>query len=233
MGVKFGVGFCARFSSLHSSKTAMPATPVSNSMSAGNALRVPELRKLNNFDNAYNGAFSIVAYVTNRFLIDHLLRAGRMLTDNDFEALVIWGVLAHQGVAHLMPPGVMPSAVLDERGRFGESDHMIRPILLRDIAQITGIPRETTRRKLAQLAEKKYISKVKQGWVISADRVEPELREFTRESAMRLLAVADEIMTALRDVDGREDAPSTTSAQTAPPSIKPDSNDLAAQIGPI
>ncbi|MBK9442517.1 MAG: hypothetical protein IPN53_14935 [Comamonadaceae bacterium] len=181
-------------------------------MSTTIALRVPELRKLKNFVNAYNGAFSIVAYVTNRFLIDHLLRAGRMLTDNDFEALVIWGVLAHQGVAHLMPPGVMPSAVLDERGRFGENDHMIRPILLRDIAQITGIPRETTRRKLAQLAEKKHISKVNQGRVTSIDQVEPELREFTRESVMRLLVVADKITVDLRDVDGRAGVPSTTSA---------------------
>ncbi len=164
---------------------------------------MPELRKLKNFESAYNGAFSIVAFAANRFLIDHLLRAGRMLTDNDFEALVIWGVLAHQGVAHLMPPGMLPSAVLDERGRFGENDILIKPLRLRDIAQITGIPRETTRRKLALLAEKKYISKVSQGWVISSERTEPELRDFTRESVMRLLAVADEIMAALRDADGR------------------------------
>lgn len=175
-------------------------------MSASNALRVPELRKLKNFENAYNGAFSIVAYATNRYLIDHMLRVGRMLTDNDFEAMVIWGVLAHQGVAHLMPPGVLPSAVLNERGRFGDSDVLIKPLRLRDIAQITGIPRETTRRKLAQLAEKRYISKVAQGWVISADQVEPVLRDFTRESVMRLLAVADEIMTALRDADARAPA---------------------------
>ena len=39
------------------------------------------------------------------------------------------------------------------------------------------------------------------GWVVSAERVEPELREFTRESVFRLLAVADEIMAALKDAD--------------------------------
>jgi hypothetical protein len=37
--------------------------------------------------------------------------------------------------------------------------------------------------------------------VVSAERVEPELREFTRESVVRLLAVADEIMVALKDAD--------------------------------
>lgn len=181
----------------------MPPNPISAPRPAGNALRVQELRKLKNFDNAYNGAFSIVAYVTNRYLVDHMLRVGRILTDNDFEAMVIWGVLAHQGVAHLMPPGVLPTAVLDERGRLGDNETLIKPLRLRDISQITGIPRETTRRKLAQLAQKKYINKVTQGWVISADRVEPDLREFTRESVMRLLAVSEEIMTALRNADER------------------------------
>lgn len=181
----------------------MHTNPIFEPMPANNALRIPELRKLKNFENAYNGAFSIVAYATNRYLIDHMLRVGRVLTDNDFEAMVIWGVLAHQGVAHLMPPGSLPSAVLNESGRLGDTDVLIKPLRLRDIAQITGIPRETTRRKLAQLERKRYISKVAQGWVISADQVEPMLRDCTRDSVMRLLAVADEIMTALRDADAR------------------------------
>ncbi|MFZ4482000.1 MAG: hypothetical protein ACOYNZ_19150, partial [Rhodoferax sp.] len=110
-----------------------------------------------------------------------------------------------------------PSAVLDERGRFGENDILIKPMRLRDIAQITGIPRETTRRKLAMLADKKYISKVAQGWVISSERTEPDLRDFTRESVMRLLAVADEITTALRDADARAGAPSTPGATNSAP----------------
>ncbi len=179
-------------------------------MPASNSQRVLELRNLKNFEKAYDRAFSVVAYATNRYLIDHMLRVGRALTDNDFEAMVIWGVLAHQGVAHLMPPGILPSAVLNERGRFGENDILIKPLRLRDIAQITGIPRETARRKLALLAEKKYINKVVQGWVISSERTEPELRDFTRESVMRLLAVADEIMTALRDADAVVGTPPAT-----------------------
>jgi hypothetical protein len=218
-----GLNFCcypARFRLTKppkSRQTAMPHTPIAPSIPASNSLRIPELRKLKNFESAYNGAFSIVAYATNRYLIDHLLRVGRVLTDNDYEAMVIWGVLAHQGVAHLMPPGVLPSAVLDERGRFGENDHLIKPMRLRDIAQITGIPRETTRRKLAMLADKKYISKVTQGWVISSERTEPDLRDFTRESVMRLLAVADEIMAALRDADARAGLPPTASATNSAP----------------
>lgn len=172
-------------------------------LSTINHKRISELRHLKDFEAAFDGAFGIVAYATNRFLIDHMLRVGRILTQNDFEAMVIWGVLAHQGVAHLMPPGVLPSAILSERGRAVTDESQIKPLRLRDISDITGIARETTRRKLNLLAEKHFVRKVPQGWVISAERVEPELRDFTRESVMRLLAVADEIMTALRDSDDR------------------------------
>lgn len=184
----------------------MQHLPLSPSMSAINHQRIAELRQLKDFDAAYDGAFSIVAYATNRFLIDHMLRVGRILTQNDFEAMVIWGVLAHQGVAHLMPPGVLPSAVLSERGRVVTDDSQIKPLRLRDIADITGIPRETARRKLAHLAERHFVRKLAQGWAISSERVEPELRDFTRESVMRLLAVADEIMAALRNADHRAGA---------------------------
>ncbi|MBP9904551.1 MAG: hypothetical protein KBF66_03270 [Rhodoferax sp.] len=175
--------------------------PVPGPMPTSNFQRVPELRKLKNYENAYNRAFGIVAFATNRYLIDHMLRVGRMLTDNDFEAMVIWGVLAHQGIAHLMPPGLLPSSILSENGRVSNDVELARPLLLRDIAEITGIPRETARRKLAQLAEKKLVHKTALGWVIVGDRLEPELRDFTRESVTRLLAVADEILTALRDAD--------------------------------
>lgn len=172
-------------------------------LSATNHQRIADLRQLKDFDAAYNGAFGIVAYATNRFLIDHMLRVGRLLTQNDFEAMVIWGVLAHQGVAHLMPPGVLPSAILSERGRSAKDDSQIRPLRLRDISDITGIPRETARRKLAHLAQQHFVRKVSQGWVVSTERVDPDLRDFTRESVMRLLAVSDEIMAALRDADDR------------------------------
>jgi hypothetical protein len=110
--------------------------------------RIASLRALGDADKAFDGAFSIVAFIINRFIIDHLLRCGRQLTGGDFEALVIWGVLAHQNVAHLMPPGSLPTAVLGEDGRLAEGLDRLRPLRLRDVAQITGIPRETVRRKL-------------------------------------------------------------------------------------
>jgi len=190
---------------------AMNNSPTPAPMPAINHQRIAELRQFNNFEAAYDGAFGIVAFVTNRFLIDHMLRVGRLLTQNDYEAMVIWGVLAHQGVAHLMPPGLLPSAILSERGRL--NDNQIKPLRLRDITAITGIPRETTRRKLAQLEQNHFVRKVSSGWMASTERIEPDLRTFTRESIMRLLAVADEVMSALRDADAR----ASSAGPTKPP----------------
>jgi DNA-binding IclR family transcriptional regulator len=100
-----------------------------------------------------------------------------------------------------MPPGSLPTAILTEKGRLAGATEGLRPLRLRDIAQITGIPRETARRKLERLAADRYVERRPDGWVVSAERVEPELRDFTRESVYRLLAVADEIMAALKDAD--------------------------------
>lgn len=75
-------------------------------MLANHRQRIAGLHQLKDFAAAYNGAFGIAAFATNRFLIDHMLRVGRMLTQNDYKALVTWGV-AHQGLAPMM---LRPSA---------------------------------------------------------------------------------------------------------------------------
>lgn len=90
----------------------------------------------------------------------------------------------------------------------------MKPLRLRDITGITGIPRETVRRKLAQLAEKRCVRKLPNGWVVSGARVEPELRDFTRESVIRFLSVAEELLTALRDADVRALKTSTQPSRT-------------------
>ena len=156
---------------------------------------------LNDPEGAFDRSFSLVAFIMNRHVIDHMLRCTRQLVDGDFEALVVWGVLAHQNVAHLMPPGTLPAALLNERGRVDDYQGRIRPMLLRDIAAITGIPRETTRRKLEKLATLGFVERVGNAWSVSAQRLEPDLREFTRESIRRLLVAADEVRAAMKSVD--------------------------------
>jgi predicted transcriptional regulator len=159
------------------------------------------------FDAAFDRAFSLVAFIMNRHLVDHMLRSARSF-GIDFETMTIWAVLAHQNVAHLMPPGSMPTAMLNDRGRLpDERASGLRPVRLRDLSQITGIPRETVRRKLEVLAAAGWLLKTDDGWLLNRDKGEAELREFSRETARRFLAAAADVERCLREVDAGAPAP--------------------------
>lgn len=144
------------------------------------------------FDAAFDQCFGLIAFAMNRHLIDHMVRAVREL-DVDFESLVIWGLLSHLNVAHLVPPGTAPRSALDERGRFTGDNSGYRPQRLRDLEQISRLPRETIRRKLVKLEEKGYVRRIDDGWVFSRDAIEPNLREFNRETLRRTLALHTEV----------------------------------------
>lgn len=142
--------------------------------------------------------FGRVAFVLNRHLIDHWLRAARHF-EMDFESLVIWGVLAHQNVAHLMLPGAPPADPQEASGAAIEPQPRFRALRLRDLSQITGIPRETVRRKLALLRERGWVEYGSEGWVIVNPQGNADLIEFTRESTRRFLDAAREVSRLLRE----------------------------------
>jgi hypothetical protein len=182
----------------------------------------PTSGDLRDFDRAFDRAFVMAAFAVNRHLVDHMLRVGRELMVDDYEAVLVWGVLAHQNIAHLLPPGALPSAILDDHGLFGAGSAGLRPLRLRDLVQITRLPRETVRRKLARLAEQRWIEHTPQGWVSSGARLEPTLREFTRETVRRFLATADELARILRDADRAQDArPQPAGGDPAVPPARP------------
>lgn len=162
-----------------------------------------DLTRTPDLDLAIDRAFSLVAYQVNRHLIDHMLRLARELS-MDFERALLFGILAHQNVAHLMPPGTLPISVLDETGRL-ESDRtaQLRPLRIRDLVQISGIPKETVRRKLALLETDGKVRQVENGWLVDPAGVDEPLREFTRESVRRLLQTASVITDVLRQETAR------------------------------
>lgn len=153
------------------------------------------------FDAGFDRGFSLAAFIMNRHLLDHFVRASRHF-HLDFESVVIWGVVAAQNVAHLMPPGSRAATRLTTSGRLPRDDETeVRPLRLRDVTQITGVPRETVRRKLRALGEAGWLVETKAGWVVNRDRLEPELREFTRDAMRRFLAAAAEVNAVLRDAE--------------------------------
>ena len=144
-------------------------------------------------DEAFDRAFSMVAFQVNRHLVDHMLRLSRSF-DLDIEALMLYGVLAHQNVAHLMLPGASPARVLGADGRLrSDATAALRPLRIRDLVQITGTPRETVRRKLTALQSRALVRRTEDGWIVDQGSISDDLREFTRETARRLLATAREV----------------------------------------
>jgi len=162
---------------------------------------IPRLMRENRLTGSeldhFDKAFSLVAFTLNRFIVDHLLRFARQFGP-DYQMMVVWGVLAHQCVIHHLPAGSRPAKVLGANGKLA-ADTNLRPVRQRDLSQITGIPKETVRRKLLKLEREGWIQRQDSGWVLNRDNIDPELREFSRESAKRMLAVSDHIRQLLNN----------------------------------
>ncbi len=144
---------------------------------------------IDNFDERFDRAFALVAYTANRHILEHMRRITLEL-DMDFDSVFIWGTLAHLNVAPLLTPGSDPvlanGSVGDESG--------LKPVRLADLAQITGFPRETVRRKLLHLESRGKVEKTFDGrWRFALAGIDAKACAFTRESVLRLLKTADAV----------------------------------------
>ena len=149
----------------------------------------------------YWRAFSLLAFVMNRFIVDHLIRSARLF-GNDTEALVLFGMLAHLNIVHLLPPGSSPLTALDHQGRVPDPQPKLRPVRVRDLAQITGRPRETIRRKLEQMRTAGRVQRLHGGWVYDTAAVDPDMQALTMDGVVRFLNAADSMRAVLREVAG-------------------------------
>lgn len=149
---------------------------------------------------SYWRAFSVAAFAMNRFIVDHMVRGARHF-DNDTEAMLLYGMLAHLNVAHILPPGTRPSEALNAQGRVSDPQPQMRPIRLRDLCQITGRPRETIRRKLAWLEARGQVLRVDGGYVLDVRSVDEGMRALSVDGVRRCMATAEQIAAALRDAE--------------------------------
>ncbi len=149
---------------------------------------------------AYWRAFSLVAFTMNRFIVDHMVRSARQF-DNDTEALILFGMLSHLNVAHLLPPGASPSRLLNAEGRVSDAQPNLRPVRIRDLAQITGRPRETIRRKLERMESEGRVLRVVGGYVLNVESIDAKMRTLSVDGVRRFMEAARIIAGALEDVD--------------------------------
>ncbi len=115
---------------------------------------------------AFRHRFVEAQYAWTAMLLDHLTQCRRRL--GDLDAVVVLGVLGLSALAaarrefEQVPPGILPDFYSDK----------VPPgsaINAHSLAEVTGIPRETVRRKLAFLAEAGLIQRLpNRAWALAA-----------------------------------------------------------------
>jgi hypothetical protein len=149
---------------------------------------------------AYWRAFSLVGFTMNRFIVDHVVRSARMF-DNDIETMILFGMLSHLNVAHLVPPGSRPSQTLNAQGRVPDPQPQLRPVRIRDLTLISGRPRETIRRKVEALMAQGRVLRVDGGYVLNVASVDPQMHALTLGGVKRFLEAARLMQDALSDAE--------------------------------
>lgn len=138
----------------------------------------------------------LAAFIVTRFLLHHLLRMGRLM-DGDFESVMILGALDLQRAAH----SLTERSMLPSTGPLADDplpDSMLRKQGLRssDLAQITGVPRETVRRKLERLQTSGKVRRHEDGRWHACDSAMPATRVFARDAIESLRSTADQLSSA-------------------------------------
>lgn len=162
----------------------------------------------------YWRAFSLLAFTMNRFIVDHVIRSARLF-DNDTESLILYGMLAHLNIVHLVPPGSNPRTTLDDHGRILDAQARLRPVRVRDLAQITGRPRETIRRKLEHMRTSGRVLRLPNGWVFNVSSVDEDMLALTMDGVRRFLQTADIMRSAAKDAVTIDPAGSATHSSPA------------------
>lgn len=157
------------------------------------------------FDERYQRAFGLLAFTCNRFMVNHMRRICVEM-QLDLESALIWGTLAHMNVLPTIPMNANPMTVLNELGL--KSDQDLAPLKLADLTIITGLPRETVRRKLEKLSQQGKVERTGDGgWVYVRDAIGELERRFTRESILNMLATANSLYELLDAVDLPKEPP--------------------------
>ncbi len=142
-------------------------------------------------------SFGLLAFIANRHLVDHMRRIAVEL-DMDFEAAYLYGTLAHLNILKIISPMSDPIVVLNDVGR---SKAAPTPIRLADVVHVSGLPRETVRRKLEWLQTRGKVLRTTDGlWCIDDQGVDDGIVQFTIETIERFLKTADEMRAVLDKV---------------------------------
>jgi len=154
------------------------------------------------FDQRFQRAFALLAFTVNRHMVDHMRRICVELS-LDLETAQIWGTLVHMNMLPNLALGTNPMEVLDELGR--NKSITLTAVRLAELTQVTGLPRETVRRKLEHLQALGKTERTDDGkWIhCSAGLTDLEV-EFTRKTVQQFLKTAQTLLTILDMVEANK-----------------------------
>lgn len=141
-----------------------------------------------NLDRLIDDNFAIIAPLVNRFFIDHMQRMIKEL-GMDLETCMLWGLVSHISLANLSTLG---SADQIQHTASDDIDPtLFHSVKLAGLSRMSGLPRETVRRKLRKLEAMRKISQTTDGgWVINRDGVDDIARIFTKQTIKNFLSVS-------------------------------------------
>lgn len=148
-------------------------------------------------DNKIGRTLWATGFVAHRFVTEYMARLTRD-TDIDNQHAILWGLVFSLGFARQYHPHQFDPATLDENGAGVAPLH---PVRLADLTQISGIPKETCRRKLNYLAQSGRLRKnPDSSWTAIPSPLDDPVRAESIRNIRNLLLAAREIEAILAKV---------------------------------
>ena len=134
-----------------------------------------------------------ISYETGLFMIDYLRRLNREF-ENDLLSAIVLGEIAQHSVRDLMqrdlPRSGLPSAEFATRERVAAGLKRCNAL---SVAESSGIPRETVRRKIDKLVARGLVSRDARGGLTLVPGISDHFRAFDRRTVLDLVALAERI----------------------------------------
>jgi len=152
-------------------------------------------RLLRDFDRCYERRPMATTIVLTDFFLPYLRDLYRTF-DGDIALALVLGEIGHASTRRFTEGGrrdALDLAEADLRQLLGS----LRPCNALSASLASGVPRETARRKVQELAQRGWIAEHDGGWVATAKAGETFVPAFNREQARRLLATARRLIELL------------------------------------